>query len=447
MSALFDVVLHQALALGVYLVFLRNLLGGRLCLRAAVGALACLVALAAVNLVCGRAGVPGLSIFERNALNIVLTTAVLAAYGWRVAALPVRAAVVWSMVFVATQQSAHKLYAYVVGPMLGSSLPWFVSPVSDAVQVGLVFAFGLGLALLVAPTRREALEPGAVGPFQTVLLAFVLADCAVLVLQGDANPFPVWQAWTNAFQCLVPAVGALVIKGTVAYNCRLLDAGRVTGLAKAAHARLVQKIRSDDEIRRVYHDLRSTLSALHSEEEVHAIMGALDARRPEGRRYCLDPMLDMLLNEASRRCRDAGVRFEVETNMGCGCGMCDEDLCLVLGNAFANALDAARAAADPGRRYVSFSAVEHPAMLVMTVSNGYEGPLRRDGRAFLTTKSDRASHGMGLRSVEEVLGRYGGVCKAQAESGTFELTMGLPRRMLADAPGLSPRTGVQGSPS
>ena len=55
------------------------------------------------------------------------------------------------------------------------------------------------------------------------------------------------------------------------------------------------------------------------------------------------------------------------------------------------------------------------------------GPLRpqKDG-LFATTKADSASHGFGLKNMEQIAQRYGGTLQASAEQGRFELLAWLP---------------------
>ncbi len=424
---LFTLVVREAANLGLYLVMLRRL-GDRGHGRAAAAAVACLAVAVAFSAVFGRDGAVALSIYERNAVNILFSVALYAVLAMVAKGLGALASFVWSMVFVSVQQSTHKLFAYVLGPALNALAPGLSQGASEALHFCFVAVCGLAFVLALAPTEREAHRRGAVAGFQVGLLAFVLADCTFLVLTGNDGPFLTWRACMNALQCLVPAVCACVVKRTVSYNCELIERGRVAALSKAQYERLMQKRRADDDVRRMYHDLRHILAAFHSEEETERIVGSLRERRAgaEATHYAPNVVLDMLLNEASQRCRAHGVRFEAEVNMGPCPFIDDEDLCLLFGNAFSNALEAAERVPDGPRRFVSFSAVERKAAVVFRVENGYEGELRRDGRAFLTTKDDRDAHGIGMRSIAAVAECYGGLCDAVAADGLFCLTVTLP---------------------
>ena len=65
--------------------------------------------------------------------------------------------------------------------------------------------------------------------------------------------------------------------------------------------------------------------------------------------------------------------------------------------------------------------------LYLHFENGFQGALRwHEGRP-VTCKEDARGHGLGLRSIEAAVERYGGTVQMDAEDGVFSLNVLVPR--------------------
>ena len=95
------------------------------------------------------------------------------------------------------------------------------------------------------------------------------------------------------------------------------------------------------------------------------------------------------------------------------------DLTTILGNLLDNALEAVEIAPD-NLRFVNLTVRRINAMLIIKVENGCsEIPVQEDGK-WLTSKTDKAFHGWGLKSVQSAAERYDGTINTEYKDSVFK---------------------------
>lgn len=112
------------------------------------------------------------------------------------------------------------------------------------------------------------------------------------------------------------------------------------------------------------------------------------------------------------------------------------DLYTILGNALDNAIEHVREIEDLSLKQISLQIFKHGGYLVMKVSNPLVGILQIDEESGLpnTIKSDKHSHGLGLRSIQLTLERYQGWMSIDSSQEIFSLSMMLPFPSMSDKP-------------
>ncbi|MBM7000161.1 GHKL domain-containing protein [bacterium] len=401
--------------------------------RLACALLVAAAAQAAFTWLFGHDGVVGMFIVVRGIVQVAFQVGLYLVVGVIGLRLTPKAALAWSMVFAAGVQAGEKAFVFVARAPLAALV---VAPhVQDLLQLAVIAALDLAACAPLAPTPRET-DDAAIGSQSIALLAFVTCDCVLLMLgEGADGPLAAWHLATNALQCVALFVCALMVKRGVGRTAAMADTAAAAALARERYARLMQRREADERIGQVYHDLRHALATFHSLDETDAIVARLDEARAarEEVAYTGNVVLNMLLNDAARTAREAGVALRVQANVGDGPIMDDVELCLVLGNAFSNAFEAVAPRATgrtptPSGAWVSFAATELPAVVVMTVRNPCRvAPALRDGLP-VTTAADPARHGIGLRSMRDTLVRRGGTLATAWRDGVFSLTIMVPRR-------------------
>lgn len=98
-------------------------------------------------------------------------------------------------------------------------------------------------------------------------------------------------------------------------------------------------------------------------------------------------------------------------------GIEPQDLCMILSNLIDNAIEGSEA--DNKERYINVSTFVRNNNFILTVTNNCaDNKIRRKG-LFLTTKKDKAVHGIGLKNVLSAVKKYSGELITECENGVF----------------------------
>lgn len=101
------------------------------------------------------------------------------------------------------------------------------------------------------------------------------------------------------------------------------------------------------------------------------------------------------------------------------------DLCVIIGNLLDNAAEACVKLPDEADRFIRIYMDTFKEQLYIAVTNAVGGPVKRSGRAYLSTK-EKEGHGFGLMRVDKIVGKYGGFINRQSEEGVFATEIMLP---------------------
>lgn len=99
------------------------------------------------------------------------------------------------------------------------------------------------------------------------------------------------------------------------------------------------------------------------------------------------------------------------------------DLTVILGNLIDNALEAAMSVNE--NRFIDFKMDYSKGMMIIKISNPYSRDVKMENGKIITSKKDKVNHGLGLKSVNEVLERYNGMTKIEADGNIFTITAAL----------------------
>lgn len=213
----------------------------------------------------------------------------------------------------------------------------------------------------------------------------------------------------------------LVVEGvllTLLFFWLLLRQARQTVAIAAAREAMHQRAvaaqqRSLTALRALRRDHRQSLERVQQLLEAGQRDKALDAVReltrhtaPAARRYADNPVADVSLADAARRCEEAGVTLTVQGSLPRDCTLPPVDLASLLYNLLSNGVTAAAAGPRPG--WVTARFVTAAGRLCLTVENSAPArPARRRG----------AGHGFGQKILREITARYDGSYTLAVENG------------------------------
>lgn len=180
-------------------------------------------------------------------------------------------------------------------------------------------------------------------------------------------------------------------------------------------------------VARLHHDMKHQLAGLAALQGTSGFYEAVDElqRSISGYETVFDTgneVLDAILSEKARQAAEVGVSLQVVADFSSIGFVRPVDLCATMGNALANAVEAAQRVRDPEKRIVTVKSASLGGYLVVKVRNRFDGSLRHADGKLLSTKQE-PGHGIGLSSIRYSLERYQGRADVKAQGDLFELTM------------------------
>lgn len=95
------------------------------------------------------------------------------------------------------------------------------------------------------------------------------------------------------------------------------------------------------------------------------------------------------------------------------------DMCIILGNALDNALEA-NIRAEIEKRYVKLNMRMDMNNLVIVVENSFDGHISKNKTGkILTVKTNKIDHGLGLDSIQKAVNKYHGFMKISYTENVF----------------------------
>lgn len=177
---------------------------------------------------------------------------------------------------------------------------------------------------------------------------------------------------------------------------------------------------------RTFHDMHNHIGAVRSlltaEKYDKAIEYLDNLQKPVGSIastvWTGDETVDYLINSRIAAAENEGIQFETQIEFPKNAGISGADLCAVLGNLLDNAFDAVRKD-NREKRTIKLTIRRINRMLVIKLSNTFNGEINITGGRLRTTKTDGGLHGWGVESAKTAAAKYDGTITTTAENDVF----------------------------
>ncbi len=136
--------------------------------------------------------------------------------------------------------------------------------------------------------------------------------------------------------------------------------------------------------------------------------------------WCPNTAINSVLTSYFSQAKEAGCRLETKIQLPAQFPYDEMDLCMILSNALENALHALQELAETERWMKVELELTDNRRLTLAVRNACPLPVRF-GPDGLPLTPPREGHGLGLRSIQSTVKRYGGLFRCQWEEGSFLL--------------------------
>lgn len=193
-------------------------------------------------------------------------------------------------------------------------------------------------------------------------------------------------------------------------------------------------LQTNNDMRRLYHDMKNHLLAIQGMAEdggrVEEYLSELLPRFEgyESQVSTGNAVVDALLSEKIQRAALDGIRFNVCLDLKALEHVKSVDLITIFGNAVDNAVEAVQMLPEGTERMIYLKSSSFANLTALRFSNQFTGRLTEENGVLPTGKKDKGSHGIGLSSITQAAGRYGGTVSTRIdnESKWFSLMVMLP---------------------
>ncbi|MDE5932837.1 MAG: GHKL domain-containing protein, partial [Lachnospiraceae bacterium] len=199
------------------------------------------------------------------------------------------------------------------------------------------------------------------------------------------------------------------------------------------------------EIRRLKHDMANhlqILSALPTEEQ-QTYLDSLSQNTAltQTLHYCGDTTINAVLAVKENQMNRYGIRLVYTIDIPEELPFEQTDLCALFANALDNAMEACRQSEEGNRERnsgeensaITLESRAQKGLFCLNVKNPIAGTGReiqyhscRDGSLPASSKQDRRAHGLGLKSMLEIVRKYHGEMELKTENGMAELFLYMP---------------------
>ncbi len=191
--------------------------------------------------------------------------------------------------------------------------------------------------------------------------------------------------------------------------------------------KLHQLHESRNQLRQLQHDLRNKLYPLvflikqdKKNEALDYVYELADMINKEGKLIeSGNAYLDVLINQKIHHAAASGINLTCQLDDSATIGLPVDDLCVIIGNALDNAIEACQKNKSPEMKQVTFELRRNNGDLSILISNPIETqPTVVDGK-YISSKRDTKAHGIGLRSIQQLVSQLNGQLSIVTENGEF----------------------------
>lgn len=132
-------------------------------------------------------------------------------------------------------------------------------------------------------------------------------------------------------------------------------------------------------------------------------------------------IIDSFVNNQYAVAKEKGIDFRVKTDVPAELPFAGEDLCVILGNALDNAIEACERG-QVSKPWISIKLIYDGANLLMTLENSFDGTIRKNKKGMqISWKANSQQHGIGTYSIQRVVQKYHGYYHVEVMEKEYHL--------------------------
>lgn len=212
----------------------------------------------------------------------------------------------------------------------------------------------------------------------------------------------------------------------------LHEVGKAKYEEKKKHYNKIKSL--DEKYRELLHNINHYLRQIgiyaenNQTDKIKQVLADLEIEFIKGEKeiICANVFLNSILADFKERALKEQVCIELFVETGFKIEFIKEtDLVVVLGNLLDNSLEAAKKC-KKGKINASFFMQNQGLLSIIYIANTYNGLINKRNRNFVSTKSEQGVHGIGIKSVNNIIDRYNGYMQQEYSDSIFKTTVIIP---------------------
>ena len=385
-----------------------------------------------------------LTIREHNIVEIpdfVPSVFIFLLYAWLICKAKIWTAILWSLlnylligiIAITSTSMSSIMFSIPIGELRARTDGW----VMICVVCRLLQLFFSELIIFVIqknkwPEREDKKE----------LSLIVISAVSIAILMAlwniEINLSQDFVLYTNIFICLL----ILVLNFIVLVFREILFREKFDNKKLKEYNQLIRmQLRGQGEVAEMYSNIRSlkhdmnnhlhTISGYmqmneyeRAEEYIQNIIGEISAMKlyQSG-----NPTMDALIGSKTTLAKAQNIQVDIEMSVPRELKMAPEDMVILLGNLYDNAIDANLKIKEYEKRYINIRILYHNSNLIIFFENAtYE----KDKSTWITTKKNTFAHGFGIKNIDRIVNQYDGYCQRELKNNVFLCQIRIPQELL-----------------
>lgn len=244
--------------------------------------------------------------------------------------------------------------------------------------------------------------------------------------------------YINSFVCLLVLAVNLAF---MLFDEIIAREKRVAEELKAQNQLIALQMRNQDEVNNMYqgilslkHDMNNHLHTISgylqvgeyakAQEYVGKIAGEVSGIKSF---HSGNAVVDALIGSKTALAEMNGIAVETDMAVPSELAITDEELTVLIGNLYDNAIDANMRLTDVSKRFIQIKILYDSGNLLILFENA---ALQQssDARIWATTKEDSSAHGFGIRNMDRIINKYGGYCERELKDHVFRCRIRIPSK-------------------
>lgn len=116
--------------------------------------------------------------------------------------------------------------------------------------------------------------------------------------------------------------------------------------------------------------------------------------------------IDSIINFKLQQADEENIDTKIDISIPNDFSMSPFDVAVILGNLLDNAISGAKTA--PNDKWVHINIKHSKSLLIIKISNSFDGVVLKENNLLITRKQDKENHGLGIKNIENILNKYDG---------------------------------------